>query len=321
MEAVVCGICPHECSITTGSTGRCGVIKNENSKLLNPYAGRCSTIAVEPIEKRPFFHVVPGSKFLSVGFYGCSFSCDFCQNHRVSQQTDGKFAYYEPQQLVDLAIDYGVAGIAFTYNEPTIYHDYIEEVGNCIQRSLQSCHLKLAIKTSGFVSRPIIRNLCLYADAINVDIKGNNDDYKSVCGGWLDPVLTCIEWIVNMEVHLEISYLVLPDRIDDDRFNIYFRNWLADIDSQIPLHLLYFYPFHRMVVPTYKPSKLLKLRDKMREKLDYVYISNHFGTETSAARDTRCLTCDNIIVNRQKNPIFANHMCCGQKLPGVGMST
>ena len=236
-----------------------------------------------------------------------------CQNYRVSQQITGKSEFYSPTELVQLALERNVQGIAFTYNEPTIYHKYIEEVGHEIGRL--NSHLKLVIKTSGFVRPWVIRNLCLYADAINVDIKGDDEDYDKICGGWFDPVVSCIEKIIDMEVHLEISYLVLPGKIHDDRFNIYFRNWLADIDHEIPVHLLYFYPFHRMVVPSYKPSELLYLRDTMLKKLDYVYISNHFGTDTSSARDTFCRKCGQSAISRQKGSVTSS-VCCG-KLPGV----
>lgn len=241
-------------------------------------------------------------------------SCDFCQNHRVSQQITKKSTYYSPKELIELANDRNVSGIAFTYNEPTIYHDYIEEVGNEIGRT--QSRLKLVIKTSGFVRPWVIRNLCLYADAINVDIKGNNEDYEEVCGGWLDPVLKCIEWIVGMGVHLEISYLVLPNKIHDDPFNVYLRDWLANIDPEIPVHLLYFYPFHRMVIPSYKPSELLNIREMMLERLDHVYISNHFGIKTVHTRDTSCLKCGKIMVSRQKGTVTRRD-CCGTKFYGV----
>lgn len=251
-----------------------------------------------------------------MGFYGCLLDCKFCENHRVSQQTIGKSEFYSATELVKLALEHNVQGIVFTYNEPIIYHDYIEEVGHEIGRSKLSSHLKLVIKTSGFARPWVIRNICLYADAINVDIKGDDQDYDKICGGWLDPVMDCIEWIIDMEVHLEVSYLVLPSKIRDDRFNIYFRNWLADFNPEIPLHLLYFYPFHRMVVPTYKPSELLSLRGMMLEKLDYVYISNYFGSRTSSARNTVCWKCGKTVITRQKGSVIS-HVCCGVKLPGV----
>jgi len=296
--------------------GKCGVIRNSYSQLVNAYAGHCSNIAVEPIEKRPFFHVLPGSKFLSVGFFGCQFSCLYCMNHRVSQETEGKSVYYSAHDLVELALDRNVDGIAFTYNEPTLYHDYIEEVGHIIGRSKRSSHLKLVVKTCGFVRPWVIRNICLYADAINVDIKGGDEDYKEVCGGWIDPVLECVDWIIKMGIHLEISYLVLPSKIDDHRFNIRFRNWLADINPAIPVHLLYFFPFHNMVVPSYKPSRLLRLRKIKKKRLDHVYISNHFGTETTLARDTFCEKCGKIVISRQKGSV-SNSNCCNHSLPGI----
>ena len=312
LEDLTCNICPHDCLISPDSAGRCGVIQNRYPKLVNARTGHCSNISVEPIEKRPFFHVLPGSKFLSVGFYGCSLFCLHCQNYRVSQQPTGDSKFYSPSDLVQLALERNVRGIAFTYNEPTLYHDYIEEVGHEIGR-IQS-RLKLVIKTSGFANLWVIRNLSLYADAINVDIKGNDDDYKA-CGGWVGPVMKSIEWIISMGVHLEISYLVLPGKVHDYRFNVYLRDWLADLNSNIPVHLLYFYPFHRMIIPSYKPSELLSLRKLMLKKLSYVYISNHFETEISTTRDTICRKCGNTIVSRQKGSVISNACCDG--LPGV----
>lgn len=301
--------------IAPDASGKCGVIKNDNGKLYNFREGYCSNITLESIEKKPFFHVFPGSKFLSVGFYGCNFHCKFCQNFTVSQHIGTSSHFYSPHDLVELARERNADGIAFTYNEPTIYHNYIEEVGHEIGR--RNLSLKLLIKTNGFVKPAIIRNLCLYVDAINVDLKGDNADYKEVCGGWLDPVLTCIDWILSMDVHLEISYLVLPSKIDDDAFNIYFRNWLADINSFIPLHLLYFYPFYKMNVPSYKPSRLLALAKMFSKKLEHVYIPNHFGDGLVDFRNTTCRSCGKLMIDRQKSPILHSVQCCGTSLLGM----
>ncbi len=313
-SVLTCRICHHDCDIKPGEVGKCKIIKNTDNSLVNIYAGQCSNIAVEPIEKRPFYHVSPGTRFLSVGFYGCNFSCNFCQNYRVSQEFhDSK--YYGPRELVDLAEERDVQGIAFTYNEPTIYHDYIEQVGNEIGR--RSSPLQLAIKTNGFARPYVIRNLCLYVDAINVDIKGDNDDYDKVCGGWLGPVIDCIEQIVHMGVHLEISYLVLPDKIDDIGFNLYLRNWLAELDCRVPIHLLYFYPFHKMTVPSYKPARLIKLADMFSEKLDHVYISNYFGDMLAERRNTFCRSCGKLLIDRRKSTILHQKECCGIPFFGV----
>lgn len=240
-----------------------------------------------------------------------------CQNHKVSQNLNGNSTFYSPSELVDLAIKRGVAGIAFTYNEPTVYHGYIEEVGHCIGRSSKTSHLKLVIKTNGFVRPWVIRDLCLYADAINIDLKGDNDDYKEVCGGWLEPVVECVEWVLRMGVHLEISYLVLPSKIDNDLFNVQFRNWLSDLNPNVPVHLLYFYPFHKMVVPSYKPSRLLELRELMRRKLRHVYISNHFGSDSSMARNTYCDQCGSEMIVRNRELSVQSLECCNVKLYGT----
>jgi len=315
LQTLNCEICPHFCFIPSGGVGKCNVIKNADGKLENIYEGHCSNIALEPIEKRPIFHVLPGSKFLSVGFFGCSFSCKFCLNFTVSQQFSRTSKYYSPQDLVALAEDRNAAGIAFTYNEPTLYHNYIEEVGHEI--GCRNLPMKLVVKTNGFVNQYVIRNLCLYADAINVDLKGNDQDYRDVCGGWLEPVADCIEHILNMEVHLEISYLVLPSRIDDMAFNVYFRNWLADLDPYVPVHLLYFYPFYKMNTPSYKPSKLIELAQLLEDRLYNVYISNHFGEGLSHHRDTVCRHCGNILISRQKSTIVHSLSCCNNAQQGL----
>jgi len=298
LGSLTCDICPHSCDIDQGDSGLCQVIKNVGGKLKNEYEGRCSNIALEPIEKRPFFHFYPGSSFLSVGFYGCSFTCDFCQNFRVSQTVEGKFTVYSPRELVELAVERKARGIAFTYNEPTIYHNYIEEVGHEIGR--RCLDLKLVVKTSGFANPSIIRNICLYADAVNVDIKGDDEEYDRVCGGSLGPVLETIKMIARMDTHLEVSYLVLPDKVEDDSFSHLIADWLLRSGRAIPLHLLYFYPFYRMEIPTYKPSQLVGLVEKFKKHMRHIYISNHFGPHTSEFRDTRCLECGKVLISRQK---------------------
>ncbi len=312
---MTCDICPHYCSLSSGQTGKCSVVQNVDGKIQNTYEGQCSNIALEPIEKRPLFHVLPGSKFLSVGFFGCSLSCGYCQNFTVSQEFSRPSKYHSPQDLVALAQDRNATGIAFTYNEPTLYHNYIEEVGHEIGR--QNLPLKLVVKTSGFASQYVMRDLCLYADAINVDLKGDDKDYHEVCGGRLDPVIESIELIVDMGVHLEISYLVLPSKIDDIAFNIYFRNWLADLDPYIPVHLLYFYPFHKMTVPSYKPSKLIELAQLFEDRLFNVYISNHFNKELSYYRDTVCRSCNKTLISRQKSIDVHSLSCCNNSQHGI----
>ncbi len=298
-------ICPHNCKLRPGETGRCLVVRNDNGKIHNPSSGFCSLISVEPIEKRPFFHYRPGSKYLAVGFYGCSFSCNFCQNFKVSQTTDGKSLYKSPSDLDALADSKGADGIAFTFNEPTIYHEYIQSVGDT--------GANIVLKTSGFVNLPIVDELIPIVSAWNVDIKGDEAEYERTCGGTLQPVLDTIEKLAG-QTHLEISYLVLPRQVNDMVFHVRMRNWLASLSPDIPVHLLYFYPFHRMTEPSYRPEALVPIIELFRERLRYTYVSNAFNSELRAYRDTTCDICDRVLIARQRGIEVIADECCGKKL-------
>lgn len=294
--------------------GKCQVLKNEEGQLVNPHEGRFSNITVEPIEKRPLFHFLPGQRFLSVGMFGCSLSCFFCQNFTVSQsEPDGRGKYYDPSSLVELALQKGVSGIAFTYNEPTLYYEYIESIG----REIQSLPLKLVLKSSGFVNEPILRSLCLCVDGFNIDLKGNEEDYQSVCGGSLEVVMKSIELISRMKIHLEISYLVLPDRLHDVDFHIGVRDWLAALSPDLPLHLLYFYPFYEMAdtVP-YPPEELERLHGLFSQKLNHVYISNRYDRLMSY-RHTNCSVCGDVLISRNHPAKLIKHSCCNKRIAGV----
>lgn len=262
------------------------------------------------------FHFLPSHKFLSVGFFGCNFFCKFCVNFAISQSLPGeRGSRYEPSALVDLAIQKGVSGIAFTYNEPTLYHEYIEDVGREIRRSGQS--LRLVLKSSGFVCEQVLSDLCGYVDAFNIDLKGDEEDYQSVCGGSLDAVKDSIGLIFKMHRHLEISYLVLPDRLRDVGFNTKIRDWLASLSCDLPLHLLYFYPFHEMSNDTtYSPEELEELHFFFSQKLNHVYISNRYD-KLIAYRHTKCSVCGEVLISRNHPAQLIKSSCCGYEIPGV----
>ncbi len=306
-----CSICPHDCLLDEGEVGKCSVICHSGSKLVHPYYGKCSIITVDAIEKRPFFHFYPGSKFLSVGFYGCNFKCDFCQNFRVSQTTEGKFSQQSPDDLLDLARVKKVHGIAFSFNEPTIHYPYLEDIAvqNFINRDM-----KLVIKTNGFVSHSTLRNLCLFYDAFNVDIKGDEEEYDRVCGGSLEPVLDAIELIVEMERHLEISYLVLPRILENKDHHAYIRDWISSIDKDIPFHILYCYPFHKMN-DSYKMELILPVVDFFREELRHVYVSNIHKKPFLSMRNTVCPDCKGLLVDRSGGSVVLHRTkCCNNEI-------
>ena len=277
-------------------------------------SGCLSRLAVESIEKRPLFHFFPAEKFLSAGFFGCSFDCKFCQNFMVSQTTEGDSKYYSASDLCDLAISKKVSGIAFTYNEPTLYSEYICEVGHIAELKTD---LELVIKTSGFANKRVIRDLALYANGFNVDIKGDDNEYRRICGGWLEPVLESIELLVEIGVHVEISYLVMPAMVYKAKFHKWLCDWISRLNRNIPVHLLNFYPFHEMSsAKTYSFLELMSVFKIFRKKLPYVYISNCFDNAAVACRNTRCSKCNRVLINRQRVVEIASLECCGQTVVG-----
>jgi pyruvate formate lyase activating enzyme len=310
---MICGICPHFCELEPGDVGKCLVRKNTGSRIEVPES-HVSLLAVEPIEKRPFFHFLPGSRWLSIGLYGCSFSCDFCQNFRVSQSTEQTPKLLSPVDLWNLAVEKGTSGVVFTYNEPTVHYEYLDQVGITLFERPLIPYMRMCVKTNGFVNVPILREMVTYVDAFNVDIKGDEAEYEAVCGGRLQPVLDAIEFLACEGNHLEISYLVLPRLLDNQYHHRFVRDFLAALGADIPVHILYFYPFHRMPHESYRPEQLLPVVDLFREKMNYVYVSNCFDSAVVVFRDTVCKTCGSVMISREREILVDKTECCGQRI-------
>jgi len=307
---MICDICPHYCDLNEGDVGKCLVRGSVDESIKPLYYGDCSLISVEPIEKRPFFHFLPGTKHLAVGLFGCSFSCKFCANFNVSQTHRGKRKYLPPNDLCDLQLQKGASGIVFTFNEPTVHFEYILDVGVTENRG------PISIKTNGFVNSNTLKEIIFVTDAFNVDIKGDELEYKNVCGGWLQPVLESIDTIYESKTHLEISYLVTPRLVSDMSFHRRMLNILKD-KPDIPIHILYFYPFYKMSNLRYQVNDLLPVVDIFREHMRYVYISNIYDTQVLNFRNTYCSTCGSLMINRDHDIEVRKLSCCDNFLQGV----
>ena len=307
---VICRVCPHGCDLGEGEHGKCLVRCNDHGSLTNPFEGRCSLLSVEPVEKRPFFHYKPGSKYLAVGFYGCPLFCSHCQNFKVSQSVDGDSIYKTPSDLVNLAKKKETAGIAFTFNEPAVYYEYIIEVGEL--------GADVIIKTSGFVNLPIVDKLVETVSAWNVDIKGDEFEYSRTCKGSLKPVLNTIERLAG-RTHLEISYLISPRMVADMAFHARIRDWLTSLDAEIPVHLLHFYPFHKVSGPGYQPEALEPVIGLFKEKMPYTYVSNAFGSQIVGYRNTVCGECGRVLIERLRGVRVVTTKCCGKEVRIVGV--
>ncbi len=212
---------------------------------------------------------------------------------------------------MDLALEKEVDVIAFTYNEPTIHYDYIAQVG--AENDRQGKPIDIVIKTNGFADRWVIDVLASVSSAINIDIKGDEAEYQRICGGSLSPVLTSVENLVG-NCHIEISYLVLPRMIADFEYHRTIRDWLFSLDPNIPVHMLYFFPFYRMKEPRYDVSDLIRVAEFFQERMNYVYVSNIFEKEALGLRNTFCPSCGVIMVARQRETVVHKNACCGHSI-------
>jgi len=287
---VKCGLCPRGCVISQGSVGFCRVRLNLDGKLYSWIYGRASSVAVDPIEKKPLFHFHPGSDIYSVGTVGCNLSCLHCQNWSISQ-AGMKYPYirmYPPEQIVEEALKYGCKSIAFTYNEPTIAYEYMLDTFKLAKEE----GLRTVSVTNGYISREPLLELIPYLDAANVDVKAFTDEfYMKVCGGAkLKPVLETVEIMHRRGVHVEVTYLVIPGLNDREEEFRSFASWVASIDPEMPTHFSRFFPMYRMTDRPPTPVETLKKARKtaIEQGLKHVYIGNVPGEEGETTFCPRC---------------------------------
>jgi pyruvate formate lyase activating enzyme len=282
--SVRCRLCPNLCVVKEGSSGRCMVRKNESGTLLTHSYGNTVTAAIDPIEKKPLYHFMPGSPILSIGPNGCTLTCDHCQNWQISQE-QAPVRYISPEELVTLAGKDGSVGVAFTYTEPLIWFEYLLDA----LPLLTGAGLKSVLVTNGYLNEEPARQIVPLVDAFNVDLKSFDDSfYRKYCGGSIEPVKAFIE-LAARHAHVEVTCLVIPG-LNDSREDIgRMARWLASISKEIPLHLSRFFPRFRMDDRPPTPQETLGMAyTAAREYLDYVYVGNIFieGTE-----NTVCPSC------------------------------
>ncbi|MDR0887575.1 MAG: AmmeMemoRadiSam system radical SAM enzyme [Candidatus Methanoplasma sp.] len=291
----VCELCPHRCRIPVGGFGKCGSRKGEEDMLVAYNYGRVSSIAVDPIEKKPLYHYYPKSKIFSIGGIGCNLSCKNCQNYAIAMSPTGKkrTTYESPEDIVSLCRKEKFDVLAFTYNEPTIWFEYIMDI------AAYDPDLKLVIITNGMINEAPLRDLCKVSDAMNVDVKGFTDDfYMKVCGGHLADVMRTCEIVYEEKVHLEITYLVIPGYNDSEEEISRFCLWVRDsLSADVPIHFSRFHPdFEMMHVPMTPVDTLLACRETAMESgIEYAYIGNVLTDDGS---DTYCPECGSLVIRR-----------------------
>ncbi len=269
--------------------------KNENGKLYVYNYGLASSIAVDPIEKKPFHNFMPKSKVLSFGSVACNFRCSHCQNYQISF-ADLTFPYLrelKPKDVLNLLLEKKADGISWTYNEPGIWHEFAYDSSKIVKEK----GYYVTYVTNGYLSFEAVDMLIGILDAANVDVKAFNERfYFKVCKAKLENVLKVVEYMHKKGIFLEITYLVIPDLNDDEEEIKAFVEWVAEIDKRIPVHFSRFHPDFKMLDKSPTPVETLERAVEIgRERLEYVYIGNVWGHRYES---TFCPNCEHKIIER-----------------------
>ena len=319
---VQCALCPHRCIIADGDRGRCRVREHRRGRLYSLVYGNPAAVNVDPIEKKPFYHFLPGASAFSIGTAGCNLRCLYCQNWSLSQvpPEETQATDLPPEGVVSSARQSSAPVIAFTYSEPTVFYEYVLATA----RLAREAGLRSVVVSAGFINPEPLRELCGAVDAIKVDLKGFSDAfYRKVCSAELAPVLRAIETIQEMGVHLEIVNLVVPTLNDDLEQLRMLSRWVArTLSPDVPLHFSRFYAQYRLLnLPPTPVETLERARQAaLDEGLRYVYLGNVPG---HAADNTYCPTCGQPVILRQGFSVLEYHLdagnCayCGRPIPGV----
>lgn len=267
-----CLLCPHSCNISNGNSGRCKVRVNENGILYTINYGEVTSIALDPISKKPLRYFKQGSKILSVGSYGCNFTCKFCQNYKISQfKADSQFISKE--ELLKLIIETeNNIGIAFTYNEPSIWYEYVYDCAKYIKG--YDKNLSVVLVTNGYLNKAPLEALLPYVDAVNIDLKSWKDSYyRQICGGTLSPVLESIK-IASKYCHVEVTTLLVTGENDNLEEVEEIAKYIAEIDPYIPLHLSRYFPKYLMDAPATDIGFMIEAEKIANKYLKRVVLGN-----------------------------------------------
>ncbi|MCL2352640.1 MAG: AmmeMemoRadiSam system radical SAM enzyme [Firmicutes bacterium] len=273
-----CRLCPHLCAVGPGGTGLCGVRRNAGGVLYAESYGRFTSLALDPVEKKPLRRFHPGRRILSAGGYGCNMRCPYCQNSDISQQIpddsqDGRTEteYIPPEKMLALALAIeGNLGVAFTYNEPLIAVEYLLDTAPLLKEN----GLASVLVTNGLVNPGPLEELLPYIDAMNIDIKGFTPAFYGKLGGDLETVKETVR-LCAARCHVEVTTLVIPGENDGDGEMEALCGWLASVSPELPLHLSRFFPRWRMTEREPTPvNTLRRLEGIAKERLRHVYVGN-----------------------------------------------
>lgn len=289
-ETVQCSLCPHRCRISEGKRGRCRARLCRGGTLYAATYGEAASLAMDPIEKKPLYHFHPRAAILSIGTNGCNLRCQWCQNWHLSDcQASVRDA--APEQIVSLAKQHNSVGIAYTYNEPLVWYEYVQD---CAMLAREA-GLANVLVTNGSINPEPLAELLPLIDALNIDLKSiEDDDYKQHCKGRLAPVQDSIRE-ANKVCHVEVTNLIVTGVNDNQDHLARLVDFVASVDKTIPLHFSRYSPNFNFSSPATPPQALKLAHDLGSAKLDYVYLGNVLMRGSS---DTKCPGCGALLISR-----------------------
>jgi pyruvate formate lyase activating enzyme len=322
-KQVHCYLCNHHCRIADTEFGFCGVRENKNGDLYTHAYGEVVAAHVDPIEKKPLFHVLPGSTAFSIATAGCNFQCGFCQNWQISQKSqetrnDCDGTPLPPKEIVRQAKQNGCASIAYTYTEPTIFFEYAYDTAQLARKE----GMLNVFVTNGYMTEQALEVICPYLDACNVDLKSFSEEfYSDICRGHLKPVLESIRFMKKRGIWVEITTLVIPGVNDSEDNLMSIARFIASIDRAIPWHISRFHPDYQFTESASTPLAILEMARDIGtcEGLHHVYIGNVAGEE----ENTLCEHCNEAVIQRQafiiKKNALKGKQCpyCGKDVSGI----
>ncbi len=316
-----CELCPKFCVIKENEVGNCGVRKNISGKLYSLVYGKPISANIDPIEKKPLYHFLPGSKSFSIGTVGCNFHCLNCQNYEISQANFDNVTNIDllPKKVVEQAIKYKCKSISYTYTEPTVFYEYMIDIAKLAKKK----RIKNIMVSNGFINKKPLLELCNYIDAANIDLKAfDSKFYEKICGGKLEPVLNSLKILYKKKIWLEITNLLIPKLNDTNKHIKELCLWIKEnLDKNIPLHFSRFFPMYKtngfQITSTESLENAYRIARNIG--LKYVYV----GNIASNYENTYCPNCGDLIIERSSflvNKInIKNNKCskCGEKIIGL----
>lgn len=325
-EKVSCYLCNHFCLIKEGQFGICGVRQNKKGALFTHSYGKVIAAHIDPVEKKPLFHVSPGSMSFSIATIGCNFRCGFCQNWQISQRQEAEKSgmisqEMAPLEIVKLARKSGCESISYTYTEPTIFFEFALEIAKLAREE----GLLNIFVTNGFMTKEALEMIKPYLDAANVDLKFFKDDsYRNICGAKLSPVLESIKLLHQMGIWQEITTLVVPGLNDSEEELKAIASFIAGVGKEIPWHVSRFHPDYKLDNLEQTSVSALKIAESVGKKagLRYVYL----GNVLYEGENTYCYKCGRLLIKRYGFEVLEQKIkaskCsyCSSEIDGLNLS-